>query len=229
VAKATGVPLAQVATLVMVGESLASLRAEGLVPADTPRPTHVSVKEAVLPFNRFPGVDTVLGPEMRSTGEVMGVGESFGIAFAKAQLSAGSRLPDAGTIFVSINDRDKAAGLELARQFADLGFSLAATAGTAAFLEQGGLTIDTLVGKIGDAEGANAVELIESSRVQLVINTPSGSGSGGRADGSAIRTTCSQHGVPCLTTLSAGFAAAKGIADTRERGWRIHALQGLGR
>jgi carbamoyl-phosphate synthase large subunit len=227
VAKATGVPVAQVATLVMVGETLAQLRAEGLVPATTPRPAHVSVKEAVLPFNRFPGVDTVLGPEMRSTGEVMGVGESFGIAFAKAQLAAGTRLPSQGRIFFSVNNKDKAQGLELAHQFAELGFSLVATSGTAQFLRDGGLVVEMEAGKIGEVDKPNAVELIEAGEIQLVVNTPSGSGSGGRADGSAIRTTCVQNGVPCLTTLSAAVAAIKGIADTREHGWRVHSLQEL--
>ena len=130
VAKATGVALAQVAVRVMMGDSLANLRERGLVPSVTPRPELVSVKEAVLPFSRFPGVDTLLGPEMRSTGEVMGIGESFGIAFAKSQLAAGTRLPDSGQVFFSLADRDKVAGLELARQLTELGFRLAATVGT---------------------------------------------------------------------------------------------------
>ena len=122
VAKATGVAVAQVAVRVMMGHSLASMRREGTVPNATPVPTYVSVKEAVLPFSRFPGVDTVLGPEMRSTGEVMGIGESFGIAFAKSQLAAGTRLPDSGQVFFSLADRDKVAGLELARELSRLGF-----------------------------------------------------------------------------------------------------------
>jgi carbamoyl-phosphate synthase large subunit len=134
VAKATGVPLAQVAVRVMMGQSLAALREGGIVPSATPVPSFVSVKEAVLPFSRFPGVDTILGPEMRSTGEVMGMGESFGIAFAKAQLAAGTRLPDKGQVFMSLADRDKVAGLELARLLSDLGFTLAATVGTAGYL-----------------------------------------------------------------------------------------------
>jgi carbamoyl-phosphate synthase large subunit len=228
VAKATGVALAQVAVRVMMGQSLAELRDAGLVPASTPVPDYVAVKEAVLPFSRFPGVDTVLGPEMRSTGEVMGVGESFGIAFAKSQLAAGSRLPDEGQVFFSLADRDKVAGLELARQLAALGFRLAATVGTAGYLRAHGVGVETLVGKVGLGDlGVDAVTMIATGEVQLVVNTPSGSSA--RSDGAAIRTACVGHGVPCVTTLSAGFAAAKGIADTRARGWRVHTLQELHR
>ncbi|HEV3187912.1 MAG TPA: ATP-grasp domain-containing protein, partial [Acidimicrobiales bacterium] len=226
VAKATGVPLAQVAVRVMMGHSLASLRAEGVVPSSTPVPNYVSVKEAVLPFSRFPGVDTVLGPEMRSTGEVMGIGESFGIAFAKSQMAAGTRLPDAGQVFLSLADRDKVAGLELARQLVSLGFRLAATVGTAGYLRAHEVSVDTLVGKVGLGDLAvDAVKMIASGEVQMVVNTPSGSSA--RSDGAAIRGACVSHGVACVTTLSAGFAAAKGIADTRAKGWRVRTLQEL--
>ena len=228
VAKATGVALAQVAVRVMMGETLADLVERGVVPGATPVPTYVSVKEAVLPFNRFPGVDTVLGPEMRSTGEVMGVGESFGIAFAKAQLAAGTRLPDSGQVFMSLADRDKVQGLELAGLLVDLGFTLAATVGTAGYLRAHGVVVDTLVGKVGLAEmGVDAVSMIAAGEVQLVINTPSGSGA--RADGALIRGACIVHAVSCLTTISAGLAAAKGIADTRAQGWRVASLQELHR
>jgi carbamoyl-phosphate synthase large subunit len=226
VAKATGVPLAQVAVRVMMGHSLARLREEGVVPAATPRPDYVSVKEAVLPFSRFPGVDTLLGPEMRSTGEVMGIGESFGIAFAKSQLAAGTRLPDGGQIFMSLADRDKVAGLELARLLSDLGFRLAATVGTAGYLRSNDVIVDTLVGKVGLGDlGVDAVKLIATGEVQMVVNTPSGSSA--RSDGAEIRRACVAHAVACVTTLSAGFAAAKGIADTREKGWRVQSLQSL--
>ena len=228
VAKATGVPVAQVAVRVMVGETLAQLRAAGIVPESTPSPNYVSVKEAVLPFNRFPGVDIVLGPEMRSTGEVMGIGESFGIAFAKAQLATGARLPDSGQVFMSLADRDKVAGLELARQFVALGFTLAATIGTAGYLRANDVPVATLVGKVGlDDVGADAVAMMGSGDVQLVVNTPSGGGA--RRDGVQIRTACVVHAVPCLTTLNAGYAAAKGIADTRAHGWRVRSLQELHR
>ena len=142
---------------------------------------HVSVKEAVLPFDRFPGVDTLLGPEMRSTGEVMGVDITFGLAFAKSQMAAGTRLPDSGTVFLSLADRDKPAGLEVARAFSELGFSIAATLGTAGYLRSEGLAVDTLVAKVGE-EGvaSDAVELIAQGKVQLVVNTPRGLGPAGR-------------------------------------------------
>ncbi len=228
VAKATGVPLAQVAVRVMLGQTLASLRDAGVVPHETPQPAYVSVKEAVLPFNRFPAVDTILGPEMRSTGEVMGIGESFGIAFAKSQLAAGTGLPDAGQVFLSLADRDKVAGLTLARQLLDLGFTIAATVGTAGYFRSNGLTVSTLVGKVGLADlGADAVTLIAEGAVQLVVNTPSGGDA--MVDGAQIRHACVAHAVPCLTTLSAGLAAARGIADTRAQGWRVRSLQELHR
>ncbi|MGC2484659.1 MAG: carbamoyl-phosphate synthase large subunit [Acidimicrobiales bacterium] len=226
VAKATGVPLAQVAVRVMMGETLEQLRAAGVLGAGTPHPAYVSVKEAVLPFSRFPTVDTVLGPEMRSTGEVMGIGESFGIAFAKSQLAAGTRLPDHGQIFMSLADRDKVAGVELARLFVDLGFRLVATVGTAGYFRSQGVKVDLLVGKVGLSDLAgNAVGLIANDQVQMVVNTPSGSSA--RSDGAEIRKACVANAVACVTTLSAGFAAAKGIADTRDKGWRVASLQSL--
>ena len=226
VAKATGVPVAQVAVEVMMGTTLATLRERGVVPDSTPVPAYVSVKEAVLPFSRFPGVDTVLGPEMRSTGEVMGIGESFGIAFAKSQLAAGTRLPDEGQVFFSLADRDKVAGLALARELSALGFRLAATVGTAGFLRSNDVRVDTLVGKVGLGDlGVDALKMIAAREVQMVINTPSGSSA--RSDGAEIRAACVAHGVACVTTLNAGFAAAKGIADTRAHGWRVHSLQEL--
>ncbi len=226
VAKATGVALARVAVRVMMGETLEQLREAGTVPNATPVPGYVSVKEAVLPFSRFPGVDTVLGPEMRSTGEVMGIGESFGIAFAKAQLAAGTKLPDKGQVFMSLADRDKVQGLTLARELSELGFTIAATVGTAGYLRAHDVEVATLVGKVGLADlGVNAVSMISSGEVHLVVNTPSGGGA--RADGAQIRIACVALAVPCLTTLSAGFAAAKGIADTRSKGWRVRSLQEL--
>ncbi|MGH9090604.1 MAG: carbamoyl-phosphate synthase large subunit [Acidimicrobiales bacterium] len=230
VAKATGVPVAMVAARVMVGDTLDALRAEGLVPAGAvgrvPDPPYVCVKEAVLPFDRFPGVDTLLGPEMRSTGEVMGVDVTFGLAFAKSQMAAGTRLPDAGTVFLSLADRDKPAGLEVARSFAGLGFSLAATLGTAGYLREHGVTVDTLVAKVGE-EGlaSDAVELIAGGKVQLVVNTPRGRGS--RADGAHIRTTALAHHVPCLTTLAAARAAAAGTADRAAHPLVVRSLQEL--
>ncbi|MHB1583911.1 MAG: carbamoyl-phosphate synthase large subunit [Acidimicrobiales bacterium] len=225
VAKATGVPVAMVAARVMVGATLDELRREGLLvpPSDG---DHVSVKEAVLPFDRFPGVDTLLGPEMRSTGEVMGVDRTFGLAFAKSQMAAGTRLPSSGTVFLSLADRDKPAGLEVARQFAELGFSLAATLGTAGYLRDQGLDVETLVAKVGE-EGlaADAVELLAGGKVQLVVNTPRGRGP--RADGAHIRRAALAHHVPCLTTLAAARAAAAGIADQAVHPLEVRPLQDL--
>jgi carbamoyl-phosphate synthase large subunit len=219
VAKATGVPLAAAAARIMAGATLADLRAEGMVPADRIVPTHVSVKEAVLPFGRFPGVDTLLGPEMRSTGEVMGVDRTFGLAFAKSQMAAGSPLPASGTIFLSLADRDKASGAEVAAAFRALGFDIAATVGTAGFLRDQGIEVAQLVAKVGEeGPAADAVELIATEQVQLVINTPRGRGP--RADGAHIRAACVEHLVPCLTTLSAARAAAQGIGD-----WASHPLE----
>jgi carbamoyl-phosphate synthase large subunit len=232
VAKATGIPLAMVAARVMVGQTLAELRVEGLLPANAvgqvPTLDHVSVKEAVLPFDRFPGVDTLLGPEMRSTGEVMGVDITFGLAFAKSQMAAGIRLPDQGTVFLSLADRDKPAGLEVARAFSDMGFSIAATLGTAGFLRSQGVAVDTLVSKVGE-EGvaSDAVELIAQGKVQLVVNTPRGLGP--RADGQHIRMASVTYHVPCLTTLAAARAAAGGMADARAHPLVVRALQDLHR
>ena len=229
VAKATGVPLAMVAARVMVGQTLDDLRREGLLPPDVvgriPVLDHVSVKEAVLPFDRFPGVDTLLGPEMRSTGEVMGVDITFGLAFAKSQMAAGTRLPDSGTVFLSLADRDKPAGLEVARSFSELGFSVAATLGTAGYLRSQGVAVDTLVAKVGE-EGvaSDAVELIAQGKVQLVVNTPRGLGP--RADGQHIRTAAVAYKVACLTTLAAAEAAAAGIADTRRHPLEVRATPG---
>jgi carbamoyl-phosphate synthase large subunit len=230
VSKATGVPLAMVAARVMVGDALATLRAEGLLPAGAfgrvPTLGHVSVKEAVLPFDRFPEVDTLLGPEMRSTGEVMGVDETFGLAFAKSQMAAGTRLPLSGTVFLSLADRDKPGGAEVARQLDALGFSLAATLGTAGYLRDQGIEVDTLVAKVGEeGVGADAVELIAKGAVQMVVNTPRGRGS--RADGAHIRAAATVHGVPCLTTVAAARAAAAGIGDQVGHAPRVRSLQEL--
>ena len=217
VAKATGVPWAKVAARVMAGATLAALRDEGLL-RDPVWGSHVSVKEAVLPFDRFPDVDTVLGPEMRSTGEVMGIDHTYGLSFAKSQIAAGDPLPAGGTVFLSLADRDKAAGLEVARRFRVLGFAIAATSGTARHLRDAGVAVAVEVAKVGEREGrADAVELIGSGRVQLVVNTPRGRGP--RADGAHIRRAANVGNVACLTTIAAARAAAAGIAD-----WATHPL-----
>jgi carbamoyl-phosphate synthase large subunit len=222
VAKATGVPLVKIAARVMLGSTLAELRAEGLLrpPADH---GHHAVKEAVLPFNRFPDADSVLGPEMRSTGEVMGIDRTFGLAFAKSQLAAGDRLPSGGTVFISVADRDKANGLRAARAFVESGFQVAATSGTADFLEANGVPVATRVAKVGEHAGVDAVQLLDSGKVDLVVNSPRGRGA--RADGAHIRRAAAVNGVPCLTTAAAGIAAAEGIADRAVHELRVRTLQ----
>jgi carbamoyl-phosphate synthase large subunit len=223
VAKATGVPLAKVAARVMAGATLAELRQEGLL-REPVRGGHVSVKEAVLPFNRFPDVDTILGPEMRSTGEVMGIDATFGLAFAKSQIAAGDKLPEGGGVFLSLADRDKTGGVLAARRFAELGFSLVATSGTAAFLEEHGIAVDQVVAKVGeDHDGPTAVDLIASGKVDLVVNTPRGSGP--RADGAYIRVAAGVHRIPCITTVAAAIAAANGMADWAEHELHVRTLQ----
>jgi carbamoyl-phosphate synthase large subunit len=213
VAKAKGVPLAKVATRVMLGATLAELRDEGLL--REPVTGHVAVKEAVLPFNRFPEVDPALGPEMRSTGEVMGIDDSFGRAFFKAELAAGNGLPSKGTVFLSVNDQDKPAGLVVARRMRDRGLGLVATAGTADYLARFGVDVDRVLGKVQDADGGQtAVDLIADGTIVFVVNTPRGSV--GRSDGEHIRKAASLHRVACVTTVSAALAAAQGMGESPE-------------
>jgi carbamoyl-phosphate synthase large subunit len=284
VSKATGVPLAKVAARVMAGASLAGLRAEGLL--KPPVTGFISVKEAVLPFDRFPDADSLLGPEMRSTGEVMGIDATFGLAFAKSQLAAGDKLARTGTVFISVADRDKAAGLEAAKRFVEAGFAIAATSGTAAYLQSAGVPVSIVVAKVGAGavpplgdgvtepgaeapevtapgakalgmtepgaeapevtepgakaramtepgakalearagEGAvDAVELIRSGQVQLVVNTPRGRGP--RADGAHIRGAARQYKVPLLTTVAAARAAAAGVLERGDRPFTVKSLQ----
>ncbi len=225
VSKATGVPLAKAAARVMVGASLAELRDEGLL-----RPPagggHIAVKEAVLPFDRFPDVDTVLGPEMRSTGEVMGIDRSFGLAFAKSQTAARNRLPRSGTVLFSLADRDKPSGMVVARRFAELGFGIVATAGTAAALEAEGLIAEAVIGRLTDGDGArglDAVELLSSGKIDLVVNTPRGRGP--RADGAHIRRTATARGIPCVTTVAAALAASAGIVEWSRHEPEVRSLQ----
>ena len=222
VSKATGVALAKGAARVMLGATFSELRVEGLVhpPAGD---GHVAVKEAVLPFARFPTVDTLLGPEMRSTGEVMGIDRSFGLAFAKSQAGAGNRLPDKGTVFLSLADRDKRSGLAAARRFAALGFTLAATTGTAALIEAEGIPVRTVVAKVGEDVGVDAVDLIGSGQVELVVNTPRGRGP--RTDGAHIRRAALANGVAYVTTVAAGLAAASGIEEVATREPVVRSLQ----
>ncbi|MGB8858371.1 MAG: carbamoyl-phosphate synthase large subunit [Ilumatobacteraceae bacterium] len=210
VAKATGVPLAKVASRVMLGATLAELRSEGLLRAPSDH-GHVAIKEAVLPFSRFPEVDTALGPEMRSTGEVMGIDTTFGKAFFKAELAAGTLLPTEGTVFLSLADGDKPAGLVVAKRLRELGLGIATTRGTGEYLGKFGITVDQVVGKISDGHGINAVKLIESGQIAFVINTPQGRG--GRTDGEQIRKSANSHHVSSVTTVEAALAAVQGMAE----------------
>jgi carbamoyl-phosphate synthase large subunit len=224
VSKAVGVPLAKIATLVLLGRTLAELVEAGAVPGD-PRHyrhlPHTAVKAAVLPFGRFPGVDTVLGPEMRSTGEVMGIDAHPGRALAKALVASGAALPASGTAFVSVANRDKRAIVFAARRLADLGFRLLATRGTAGVLERAGIPV-ARVAKL--SEGTPSVlDLIRSRTVDVVINTPFGRGP--RTDGFAIRTAAAQAGIPCITTIPGVLAALRGIEAIRVDAGEPRSLQ----
>jgi carbamoyl-phosphate synthase large subunit len=217
--KATGVPLAKVAARVMAGASLAELRAEGIVPnrkAGHDGILHVAVKEAVMPFERFPGVDTILGPEMRSTGEVMGIDSAFGLSFAKAEIAAGVRLPVKGTVFISVSSRDKRAVIFPAKRLAELGFHLVATRGTAEVLGRAGVEVE-IIAKVSSAEDGrpNVLDRIAEGEVDLVFNTPFGRRA--RSDGYYIRTAAVETGVPCITTMS-GMAAAVQAIEARVLG-----------
>jgi carbamoyl-phosphate synthase large subunit len=226
VAKATGVPLAKVASRVMLGATLEELRREGLLTHPV-QGGHVSVKEAVLPFNRFPEVDTALGPEMRSTGEVMGIDRTFGRAFVKSQTAAGTVLPESGTVFLSLNDADKPAGLVVAKRLRELGLGITATTGTADYLAKFGQPVDSVIGKVSEMrDGAvmeNAVDLITKGAITFVVNTPHGRGS--REDGEAIRKTANANRIPSVTTVEAALAAVNGLAEQRESETEVRSLQ----
>ncbi len=221
VAKATGVPLVKVAARVMLGATLEELREEGLL--QPPVTGHVAVKEAVLPFNRFPEVDSTLGPEMRSTGEVMGIDTTFGRAFFKAEIAAGTELPRGGMVFLSLADRDKAAGLVVAQRLRELGLGIAATRGTAAFLERFGLPVDRVVEKVSAGTGVTAVDLMAGGEITFVINTPQGSGP--RADGRSIRQAAAEHRISAVTTVEAALAAAQGLSELAPDDLTVRSLQ----
>jgi carbamoyl-phosphate synthase large subunit len=209
VSKAIGVPLAKMACRVMLGERLADLE----LPPDAMPTEHVSVKEAVLPFDRFEDTDAVLGPEMRSTGEVMGVARDFPTAFAKAQAAAGAALPSSGTAFITVTDSDKPGAVAIAQALHDLGFRIVATRGTSEAIRRMGIPAETL-NKVGEGS-PHVVDWIERGDVDLVVNTPTGSGA--RTDGWEIRRAAVARGIPCLTTLSAGLSAARAIAAANQR------------
>jgi carbamoyl-phosphate synthase large subunit len=220
IAKAVGVPLVKIAVRVMTGKTLDEL---GFT--EEPEVPGVFVKAPVFPFRRFPGTDPVLGPEMKSTGEVMGVSSAFGNAFAKAWLGAGHKLPQTGTAFLSVHDRDKPPLLPIARRLAELGFQLAATAGTAVFLESHGLEVRTML-KVHEAR-PHVVDHMINGEIALVINTPLGRAS--HEDDGAIRRAALKHDIPCITTLSGATAAAEGIAALQKDGLSVRPLQEIHR
>src|SRR5467141_229053 len=224
VSKATGVPLAKIAARLMTGRKLRQFLPENIERGsdlDTGRCYYV--KSPVFPWNKFPGVDTVLGPEMKSTGEVMGVADNFGEAFAKAQISAGQKLPTQGSIFISVTDHDKAHVADVARRFVDMGFKLVATHGTADILEEAGLAVERVY-KVKEGR-PNAVDLIKADRIQLIVNTPHGPDP--YFDEKAIRRAAVTARIPTITTLSAARAAAEGIAALQRGEVRVQALQAL--
>jgi len=207
ISKATGVPLARVAARVMMGSSIEELRKEGLIENRNPELSFVAVKHAVLPWDRFPEEDSVLGPEMKATGETMGIGDDVGVAFAKALLGGGVHLPDRGTVFLSFSDRDKPMGLAVAQAFTMLGYDLIATRGTKRFLDHHAIESEA-VDKIGEGPDDIGARL-EAGRVHLVINTPGGRRA--RSDGQTIRTAARRHSVPCVTTIQGGLAVARSL------------------
>ncbi len=216
VSKAIGVPLAKLAARVMTGKTLVEL---GFTAEKWPK--YWAVKESVFPFNRFHGQDILLSPEMRSTGEVMGLDADLGVAYAKSQMAAGGPLPLSGKVFISVSDHDKKEVVAVAKKFSDLGFQLVSTGGTAAVLQKAGLKVETIF-KL--AEGRpNAIDLLKNREIQLVINTPSGQVP--RADEVKIRTTAVYTGTPIMTTLSGAKAAVLGIAALKKSGYGVKALQ----
>src|SRR5437879_2529257 len=216
VSKAIGVPLAKLAAKVMAGRSLQEL---GFTKEIWPR--YWAVKESVFPFNRFHGQDILLSPEMRSTGEVMGLDADLGIAYAKSQMAAGSPLPLSGRVFISVSDAHKPEAANVAKQFVALGFELVATSGTALVLERAGLKVQRVF-KLSEGR-PHALDLLKNREIQLVINTPAGQSP--RADEVKIRTTAVYTNTPIMTTLSGAKAAALGIAALKKNGYGIKALQ----
>jgi carbamoyl-phosphate synthase large subunit len=217
VSKATGVPLAKLATRVMLGEKL-----KDLDPWSMRKEGHVAVKEAVFPFNRFPGVDILLGPEMRSTGEVMGIDASFGLAFMKAQLAAGLRLPRKGTVFVAVNDWDKPLILPTIKMLSGMGFRIMATRGTATYLYDNGVTEVEPVLKVYEGR-PNVVDHIKNRDIDLVINTVSGRKT--VTDSKDIRQAALLYDIPYATTVAGASAMAQAIRELRDEGLQVKCLQ----
>jgi carbamoyl-phosphate synthase large subunit len=216
VSKATGIPWARIAAKVMAGKTLAEL---GVKEIDDPK--HVSVKEVVFPFTKFPGVDVILGPEMHSTGEVMGIDTDFERAYAKSQLAAGDNLPIKGNLFVSVRDADKKVIVPVVKTLADSGFSVFATSGTYKVLLRAGVDA-MLVSKL--AEGRpNVIDFIKNGKVQLIINTPTRKGP--KTDEGKIRAAAVLHKVPIVTTMTAAQATARAITALQKESWSVRPLQ----
>ena len=215
VSKANGVPWAKVATKVMIG---ISLKEQGIKEVEI---KHVAVKEAVLPFSRFPGSDAVLGPEMRSTGEVMGIDDNFGAAFMKSQIGAGQNLKLDGIVFVSVNNKDKRNIIYVVKRLVDLGYSIVATEGTSKVLKKNGIKV-TQVKKLNEGH-PDILDLVNSGKISFLINTPGGKKT--RIDEAKIRSAAVMHGIPLITTLSGLQASVNGIEVARESGFEVKALQ----
>ncbi len=219
ISKATGIPLAKIAARIMAGETLASMD----LPNDERRLDYFSVKEAVMPFGRFPGADVVLGPEMKSTGEVMGIARNFPAAYTKTQLAISYALPEGGVAFLSVNDRDKRSLVPIARDIARLGFSIVATAGTAQALRAAGVECEE-VGKIH--EGSSSImDRIADGTISFMVNTPFGTAT--RGDGYELRMAAVRHGVTYTTTLAGAQAMVAGMEVVRDSGLKVIALQDL--
>ncbi|HOS76649.1 MAG TPA: carbamoyl phosphate synthase large subunit, partial [Syntrophales bacterium] len=216
VSKATGVPLAKLATKVMAGRTLAEM---GLTKEVEIR--HVAVKESVFPFARFPGVDAILGPEMRSTGEVMGIDVSFGKAFGKSQIAAGTNLPQTGKVFISVMNKDKRQIVFLAKQMEHMGFSILATAGTGGVLKNNDIAVQILP-KLSEGR-PNVIDLMKNREVALIINTSGGKKP--RADTVFIRSTAVLHNVPLITTMSGAQAAVNAIEAMRKEAVKVRTIQ----
>ncbi len=216
VSKATGVPLAKLAAKVMLGKTLKEL---GLTKEK--EVTHVAVKEAVFPFDRFPGVDTILGPEMKSTGEVMGIDEDFGLAYAKAQAASYNKIPTSGKIIISVKDKDKPHTVEIARKLIDMGFSLVATRGTAQFLNLNGIEVE-VINKVTEGR-PHIVDLIKNREVNFIINTVTGTQA--QRDSLSIRRSALQFKVPYTTTISGARAVIKAIEMLQKKELSIRSIQ----
>jgi carbamoyl-phosphate synthase large subunit len=216
VGKATGVPWAKIAAKVMAGKTLAELGVKEL-----PDPKHTSVKEVVFPFSKFPGVDIILGPEMRSTGEVMGIDANFPLAFAKSQIAAGSKPPTSGAVFISVRNSDKEAILPIAKSLADAGFEILATGGTFSALSKCDIPVRR-VPKLSEGR-PNIADYMKNGKVQLIINTPTRKGP--TTDEGKIRALSVMHKVPIVTTLTGAQAVTRAIQELQKNDWRVQPLQ----